>query len=61
MRRHFSDLITEAGEVFYMLGVRVLAGTGKLTGLLAWEGAGWMDGRMPIQNLKAVKATTGTF
>ena len=39
MRGHFSDLVTEAGQVFDMLGVGEAAGAGKRTGLLAWEGA----------------------
>jgi len=39
MRGHFGDLVTEAGQVFGMLGVGALTSAGKRTGLLAWEGA----------------------
>ena len=39
MCRHFSDLVTEAGQVFDALGIGMLAGTGKFADLLAWKGA----------------------
>jgi hypothetical protein len=39
MRSHFGDLVTEAGEVFNVLEIGVLAGTGQVAWKLAWDGS----------------------
>ncbi len=39
MGGHFSDLVTEAEQVFNVLGVGVLAGSGQVDWQLDWEGA----------------------